>query len=297
MALTGVGSGPGGSSVYRSATFSHSYPAGPEMFTIRSGMSCVDCDRASFVFFPSGSPPPATFTQSQSNLPTQVLLPTPVTEIPTISQWGMWLLGALLLLAGIRALCLGQTVGQVDVAPALLDLLDLEPLESASGESLLPLLESGAGRGAETAPTRGLYAETWLPFYTYGWAKVRVWRQGRFKWIDSPAPELYDMARDPRELADISSQEPGLAHDLSRDLGEFLDAYEQGEGVAALELDSEVREKLRSLGYLSTGTASSKSDRPSRSGRGAASDGWARGLRQVISGVRSTKRSASRGSW
>ena len=146
MALTAVGTGPGGSNVYRSATFSHTYPAGPEMFTVRAGMSCVDCDRGSFVFFPSGSPPPATFTQTQSNLPTQVLgnlaamtsnsgtvylgtfstsarylaetwravtetaqvlLPTPVTEIPTISEWGMLILGAFLLLAGIRALRAG----------------------------------------------------------------------------------------------------------------------------------------------------------------------------------------------
>lgn len=152
---------------------------------------------------------------------------------------------------------LASTVSQVDLLPTVLELVGIEPPPSdptastggaVSGRSLVPVLE-----GVPERAPRQLYAETWLPYYTYGWARLRVLRQGRYKWIDGPDPELYDTSRDPRELTEISEREPGLAHDLSRDLRELLDAVESEERSARLELDAEAREKLRSLGYLSTG--------------------------------------------
>ena len=152
---------------------------------------------------------------------------------------------------GPRGLRVKETVGQVDLVPTLLDLLDLDAPENVAGRSLVPLLE---GRRRSTTSERGIYSETWLPFYTYGWARLAVWRQGRHKWIDAPTPELYDTRRDPRELSNVASQEPGLAHDLGRDLGEFLAALDDGGREASLDLDSEAREKLRSLGYLSVGS-------------------------------------------
>ena len=138
-----------------------------------------------------------------------------------------------------------RPVGQVDLLPTLLDLLQLEsPDEELPGRSLLPLLE-----GDRRPLDRDLYAETWLPYYTYGWSKLQVLRRGSHKWIDAPTPELYDTSRDPRELSNLREQEPGLAHDLARDLRERLERFPENPSTE-LALDGDARERLRSLGYL-----------------------------------------------
>ncbi len=179
--------------------------------------------------------------------------------------------------AGLRC---AQTVGQIDLVPTVLDLLglldrsELRRAGSAAGAgplagvSLVPLLEGRPGGGVP--PERELYSETFLPYYTYGWARLRVLRKGRMKWVEAPTPELYDTVRDPHELANLAGQEPGLAHDLGRDLTARVAALGDGDdGVGAREsvlaIDSEARERLRSLGYLSVGSGSP--DRETRAAR------------------------------
>ena len=156
--------------------------------------------------------------------------------------------------AGLRV---KESVGQVDLMPTILSLLDLQDelagLEIA-GRDLKPLLE---GRGGNAS--RAYYSETYLPFYTYGWAKLHSLRKGRWKLIDAPVPELYDLIRDPQELTDLHSIEDGTAHDLKRDLDEWL-AERKVEHNADLSLDSEALAKLRSLGYLSVGSGPREDD-------------------------------------
>ena len=145
-------------------------------------------------------------------------------------------------------------VGQVDLVPTLLDLLDFEMPEDLPGRSLLPWIEG------KTFSPRSLYSETFLPYYTYGWAKLQVLRQGDFKYIDAPKPELYDLSRDPFELTNLHEQQSGRAHDLHRQLEEYLETTDGGEREASLSLDSESIEKLRSLGYLSVGSTQPAND-------------------------------------
>lgn len=140
-----------------------------------------------------------------------------------------------------------QMVSQVDVVPTILDALDLDPEASLPGRSVLPYV-----RGVRAATTG--YAESYLPFYTYGWAKLRVYRRDRWKLIDGRRPELFDLSRDPRELSNLSASEPGVVHDMKRDLDAFLDSVTVPEREQSLPLDSATAERLRSLGYLATGS-------------------------------------------
>ncbi len=149
---------------------------------------------------------------------------------------------------GPRGVRVARDVSQVDLVPTLLDLLDLELDDELSGASLVPMLE---GRAA--GPVRPIYAEAHLPYYTYGWSRLASLRLGTWKYIDAPTPELYDLARDPRELSNLVEANEGTAHDLDRDLREML-AAGGGVGEATLELDSEAAERLRALGYLAVGT-------------------------------------------
>ncbi len=141
-----------------------------------------------------------------------------------------------------------QSVGQVDLAPTLLSALGYRTAPDLPGRSLLPLVFGTADDSVvDETP---YYSETYLPYYTYGWERLRTYRAGRWKYIDAPREELYDLKRDPRELSNLAGDTEGVTHDLRRDLEELLATVEDADVEADLELDTESAEKLRSLGYL-----------------------------------------------
>jgi arylsulfatase A-like enzyme len=96
-----------------------------------------------------------------------------------------------------------QTVGLVDVAPTILDLLELSALDDADGRSLLPLM-----RGERPTPP-SYEMETFYPSLAYGWAPLRALCSGPYKYIEAPAPELYELPTDPREDARPLAPEGG----------------------------------------------------------------------------------------
>ncbi len=151
--------------------------------------------------------------------------------------------------AGMRV---KESVGHVDVMPTILSMLELptegELDEQMSGRDLTPLIA-----GLKYEPSRPYYSETFLPYYTYGWEKLRVMRKGRWKFIEAPESELYDLLKDPRELSNVYQKHDDVSHDMQRDLTEWMDDRE-ADAEASLSLDSDELAKLRSLGYLSVGS-------------------------------------------
>src|SRR4029079_17521102 len=89
-------------------------------------------------------------------------------------------------------------VRSVDVMPTALDLLGIAPPGGISGVTLAPLL-------AGTQRELGLdaYSEAMYPLHHYGWSDLRALRSGRYKVIDAPRPELYDVDRDPEERSNL----------------------------------------------------------------------------------------------
>ena len=63
------------------------------------------------------------------------------------------------------------------------------------------------GAADDRGPRRPLdlegYAEALYPLHHYGWSDLRAWRAGRYKVIDAPRPELYDLERDPEETKNL----------------------------------------------------------------------------------------------
>ncbi len=158
---------------------------------------------------------------------------------------------------GPRGVTFNEPVSQVDLVPTLYDILGLEIPDELPGRSVW-----GVGK---TLPRDRpvLYSETYLPYYTYGWAKLKVLRKGFWKYIEAPTPELYDLKRDPSELSSQIEHSPGEAHDLARDLRELLESMGDAERETSLALDSEAADKLRSLGYLAVSSqVSEQQDRP-----------------------------------
>jgi arylsulfatase A-like enzyme/Flp pilus assembly protein TadD len=144
---------------------------------------------------------------------------------------------------------LSGTVALADVFPTALEMLGLPPLSGTlSGHSLAPELRGGPAR-AEAA----VYAESLVPLLHFGWSDLRVLRDGRYKYIQAPRPELYDLANDPGETADLAAAQSSRTGVMRAALGKILDAERaaaaRGGGTAAA-VAPELLEKLGALGYV-----------------------------------------------
>jgi choline-sulfatase len=90
-------------------------------------------------------------------------------------------------------------VRTTDILPTVTDLLRVAPPEGLDGESLQPYF-AGAENGNQNKDRTSI-GETDYPL-RFGWAPLRSVRGERFKFIEAPRPELYDLHADPGELAD-----------------------------------------------------------------------------------------------
>jgi len=156
----------------------------------------------------------------------------------------------------------GAQAGLVDVLPTVLELLGWPAPKGLAGRSLVPLLtRPDAGR---TEAERAIYVESMSPLLGRNWAPLRGLRTPSWKYVDAPAPELYDIAADPGETRNLLDERPEAAGRLRRDLE--TEVRRQAEGPAGQAPGPgpgrEAREKLRALGYVVGGAAAAGGPRP-----------------------------------
>ena len=135
---------------------------------------------------------------------------------------------------------LSAVVRLVDVMPTVLNLAGL-PDPRADGVSLVGMMKGGRDLDLD------VYAESFYP-QRLGWAALRTLRRGRFKLIDAPRPELYDLVRDPFEKRNIYGDEPSVAAALTKRLTQV--AGSRAVRLDASEVDPELRERVSALGYV-----------------------------------------------
>ncbi len=133
-----------------------------------------------------------------------------------------------------------EPVGLTDLAPTLAALAGHPWPGEREGRDL-----SRALRARQDPPRSDLYAETLYPTL-FGWSDLASLRRGERKAIAAPHPELYDLGRDPSELANLWRK--GEGGDLLARLEELH--REAAPAVATGSLDEETRAKLESLGYV-----------------------------------------------
>jgi choline-sulfatase len=97
-----------------------------------------------------------------------------------------------------------SVVRLTDVMPTVLDLLGA-PAPTMDGMSLRDLL-TGSRRDLDLEA----YSESEYP-RRLGWSALRALRAGRFKLIDAPRPELYDLDRDPFEQRNVYDERRATA--------------------------------------------------------------------------------------
>ncbi|MGD2245406.1 MAG: sulfatase-like hydrolase/transferase [Candidatus Aminicenantes bacterium] len=152
---------------------------------------------------------------------------------------------------GIKPATIVQEVCHIDIFPTVCDILGIEKPSFLQGVSLSPALK---GR---KLPRRTIYFESLYPHYSRGWSPLRGFIEGDRKFIDSPIPEFYDLAKDFDEQENLASKEKLSKHKSKLDKlmveQSIVNQTGNKQGV-----DREALQKLRSLGYISSPQAKSK---------------------------------------
>jgi Flp pilus assembly protein TadD len=105
--------------------------------------------------------------------------------------------------------------------------------------------------GVRSTGGRPLYAETFVPRLHYGWSELRSLTRWPHKLVAAPRPELYDLAKDPREAENLYEKVPVVARALASELESVA-----GPPASPGSVDPETAERLKALGYAgSTATA------------------------------------------
>jgi arylsulfatase A-like enzyme len=145
-------------------------------------------------------------------------------------------------------------VQTLDVPATVLDAVDGGPEATlGNGRSLLGL--AGAGGDGEGRSAMVERLRSWAEGANEEGGVIRSLRRGRWKYIQNQEAddELYDLERDPRELADLASDHPELLAKFAAELARFMSErtlYTPGQDSGTPEMDAATRARLRALGYV-----------------------------------------------
>jgi choline-sulfatase len=142
----------------------------------------------------------------------------------------------------------------LDVAPTILQFLHILPPPHFQGRDLL----EPPGSKVEP-PRREIYSESQYAHNHYRCSALRSLRDCRYKYIEAPKPELYDLDHDPHELTNLYRHQRVLAFSLRQRLRSLRGRYPTAHTSSASAVSPEVVEQLSALGYV-TGTSAHHDD-------------------------------------
>jgi len=177
-----------------------------------------------------------------------------------------WILKA----PGLTAEHVQQQVRIIDIMPTVADLANpSETTPAKPGSAAVPAADHAAqidGVSFATANARRdamrltAYSETFLPPDQFGWSPLKSARTERFKYIEAPQAELYDLSADPGEKTNILSSNAAAADSLRRALGAMANVPRVTAPPATV--DAKLAAQLSALGYVSSSAAMTDPDAP-----------------------------------
>ena len=161
-------------------------------------------------------------------------------RVPLIVKWpGRH--GASVVREPVSTIDIPSTIAQVAGIPA-------SEARSFQGKALTGLIEPHSASSNSDEP---LYAESYYARDSFGWHALRAAITERYKYIDAPAPEIYDLMHDPEERSNIFGQHQAVAESLRASLVDMERRFEDGANrPQSARLDPATIEKLKSLGYV-----------------------------------------------
>lgn len=143
----------------------------------------------------------------------------------------------------------------IDIAPTILDIMHFPASSNMDGRSLVKIWTA-----PQEPPNITTYFEALSVSINRNWAPIRGFYKGDYKYTYLPVPELYHLPDDPLEQNNLCSSDADLCKQYQ---SEFLQ-FEKTVGVqevATQEVDPEVAEKLRALGYVTPSSSSKTSEK------------------------------------
>jgi arylsulfatase A-like enzyme len=138
-----------------------------------------------------------------------------------------------------------EIVRITDLMPTVLEMVGA-PAPPMDGVSLASVV-SGRAR----VPDLESYSESLYPL-RFGWSPLQALRTGRFKFVESPRPELYDLDRDPFEEHNVYAERPQVAVAMRTRLASIAASTDARQTASREDAASpEVRQRLAALGYAS----------------------------------------------
>lgn len=134
----------------------------------------------------------------------------------------------------------------IDIAPTILDILDLQPGREMEGKSLVPLIFKGKKvHNAVYSERKSYQGEFSRAVRTEKWKLIKDYK--------TKQSLLFDLENDPGESRNVNEQYPKILADLERQLSGWLDrenAKAKKTGFkGTVRIDETTKERLKSLGY------------------------------------------------
>jgi arylsulfatase A-like enzyme/Tfp pilus assembly protein PilF len=141
-----------------------------------------------------------------------------------------------------------DSVGIVDIVPTICRWTGVQTTAECIGKDLTGYMET------ESIDDRFIYSESLMPTQ-YGCSSLLGLVSGNWKYIQSSAPEMYNLQADPGELENLIEPEAKRARVFQKELQLTLEeqVHTRDESNAQAP-DQETIEKLRSLGYVAGGS-------------------------------------------
>ncbi|MCP4918386.1 MAG: sulfatase-like hydrolase/transferase [Proteobacteria bacterium] len=137
---------------------------------------------------------------------------------------------------GIEPAVVSEPVGLIDLMPTVLAQLGVAAPEGMDGK-----VQPG-----NTAP---VYIESYQGQERFSYAPHITVVDGKYKLIDTPRPELYDLLADPGETKDLAADNPDQVAAMQATLTAL--GYDAPSGGS--DLDAETLQRLAALGYMAGG--------------------------------------------
>jgi tetratricopeptide (TPR) repeat protein len=109
--------------------------------------------------------------------------------------------------------------------------------------------------------TTHAYGESMTPNLQFGWSALHCLRSRRYKLIQAPRPELYDLTADPGETTNAFDRHPEVVRDLMQRLDRLVaETSRDAPEPETADLDEETVDRLAALGYIGTPLAPKTGD-------------------------------------
>ncbi len=142
-------------------------------------------------------------------------------------------------------------VQHIDLLPTIAAIAAVAPPAGLRGRNLMPLLD-----GSGTITPQGIYAEALYARYHFGWSELTSLTDERYRFIQAPREELYDLEQDPDERTNLITDRTPAAAALRTALATLVANRPIDAPSAVSDAD---RQRLAALGYVGTQTTTPSS--------------------------------------